>query len=96
MIVERLKLQEFRAAYRVCLTVRSSEFEIPRSSCFFPPAQEVVDDYTFECEAGSQAQRTKVSIIQSLGDPLVYGKIYCTKDGKADEDGADLKLTHPP
>uniref|UniRef100_A0A7N5ZSJ4 Spt20-like SEP domain-containing protein n=1 Tax=Anabas testudineus TaxID=64144 RepID=A0A7N5ZSJ4_ANATE len=41
------------------------------------PAEEVVDDYTFECEVGGQAQRTKVSIFQSMGDPLVYGKIYC-------------------
>ncbi|XP_061155017.1 transcription factor SPT20 homolog isoform X5 [Syngnathus typhle] len=57
------------------------------------PAEERVDDYTFECEVGGQAQRTKVSIVQSAGDPLVYGKIYCAKDG---EDGADLKLTHPP
>ncbi|XP_051903039.1 transcription factor SPT20 homolog isoform X2 [Hippocampus zosterae] len=54
------------------------------------PAEEVVDDYDFECEAGGQAQRTKVSIIQSPGDPLVYGKIFCAKDG------THLKLTHPP
>ncbi|XP_057676713.1 transcription factor SPT20 homolog [Corythoichthys intestinalis] len=60
------------------------------------PAEETVDDYTFECEVGGQAQRTKVSVFQSPGDPLVYGKIYCTKDVRAEEDGADLKLTHPP
>lgn len=58
--------------------------------------QEVVDDYTFECEVGGQAQRTKVSIFQSMGDPLVYGKIYCAKEPKAEEDSADLKLIHPP
>lgn len=58
--------------------------------------QEVVDDYTFECEVGGQAQRTKVSIFQSRGDPLVYGKIYCSKEPKAEEDSADLKLIHPP
>uniref|UniRef100_A0A672YM24 Spt20-like SEP domain-containing protein n=1 Tax=Sphaeramia orbicularis TaxID=375764 RepID=A0A672YM24_9TELE len=57
---------------------------------------EVVDDYTFECEVGGQAQRTKVSIFQSMGDPLVYGKIYCAKEPKAEEDSADLKLIHPP
>uniref|UniRef100_A0A667Y8L6 SPT20 homolog, SAGA complex component n=1 Tax=Myripristis murdjan TaxID=586833 RepID=A0A667Y8L6_9TELE len=50
------------------------------------PAEEVVDDYTFECEVGGQAQRTKVSIFQSMGDPLVYGKIYCAKEPKAEED----------
>lgn len=59
-------------------------------------AQEVVDDYTFECEVGGQAQRTKVSIFQSMGDPLVYGKIYCAKEPKAEEDSTDLKLIHPP
>lgn len=59
-------------------------------------SQEVVDDYTFECEVGGQAQRTKVSIFQSMGDPLVYGKIYCTKEPKAEEDSTDLKLIHPP
>lgn len=58
--------------------------------------QEVIDDYTFECDVGGQAQKTKVSIFQSMGDPLVYGKIYCTKDRKAEEDSADLKLIHPP
>lgn len=58
--------------------------------------QEVVDDYTFECEVGGQAQRTKVSIFQSMGDPLVYGKIYCAKESKAEEESSDLKLIHPP
>uniref|UniRef100_A0A8D0DB71 SPT20 homolog, SAGA complex component n=1 Tax=Sander lucioperca TaxID=283035 RepID=A0A8D0DB71_SANLU len=43
-------------------------------------------DYTFECEVGGQPQRTKVSIFQSMGDPLVYGKIYCAKEPKAEED----------
>ncbi|XP_072230463.1 transcription factor SPT20 homolog isoform X1 [Leuresthes tenuis] len=60
------------------------------------PAEEVVDDYTFECEVGGQAQKTKVSIFQSMGDPLVYGKIYCAKEPKAEEDNTDLKLIHPP
>uniref|UniRef100_A0AAY4EK37 Spt20-like SEP domain-containing protein n=1 Tax=Denticeps clupeoides TaxID=299321 RepID=A0AAY4EK37_9TELE len=44
------------------------------------PGQEVKDDYIFECEVGGQAQRTKVTIFQSVGDPLVYGKIYSAKD----------------
>ncbi|XP_034034169.1 transcription factor SPT20 homolog isoform X3 [Thalassophryne amazonica] len=60
------------------------------------PAEEIVDDYTFECEVGGQSQRTKVSIFQSMGDPLVYGKIYCAKEPKAEEDNSDLKLIHPP
>nr|XP_046186658.1 transcription factor SPT20 homolog isoform X2 [Oncorhynchus gorbuscha] len=52
------------------------------------PAEEVIDDYTFKCEVGGQ--RTTVSIFQSVGDPLVYGKIYC-----AEEDSSDLHLVHP-
>uniref|UniRef100_A0A8C1A7L0 SPT20 homolog, SAGA complex component n=1 Tax=Cyprinus carpio carpio TaxID=630221 RepID=A0A8C1A7L0_CYPCA len=34
------------------------------------PAQDVRDDYIFECEVGGQPQRTKVTIFQSMGDPL--------------------------
>ncbi|XP_011481615.1 transcription factor SPT20 homolog isoform X3 [Oryzias latipes] len=60
------------------------------------PAEEVIDDYTFECEVGGQAQKTKVSIFQSMGDPMVYGKIYCAKEPKTEDDGTDLKLIHPP
>uniref|UniRef100_A0AAY4EIL0 Spt20-like SEP domain-containing protein n=1 Tax=Denticeps clupeoides TaxID=299321 RepID=A0AAY4EIL0_9TELE len=46
------------------------------------PGQEVKDDYIFECEVGGQAQRTKVTIFQSVGDPLVYGKIYSAKESR--------------
>ncbi|XP_026857383.2 transcription factor SPT20 homolog isoform X1 [Electrophorus electricus] len=60
------------------------------------PAQDVKDDYIFECEVGGQPQRTKVTIFQSMGDPLVYGKIYSAKDPKADEDFSELHLIHPP
>ncbi|KAG9351784.1 hypothetical protein JZ751_023035 [Albula glossodonta] len=60
------------------------------------PAQEIKDDYLFECEVGSQVQKTKVSIFQSVGDPLVYGKIYSTKDPKSEDDSNDLHLIHPP
>ncbi|XP_054611879.1 transcription factor SPT20 homolog isoform X3 [Dunckerocampus dactyliophorus] len=75
---------------------KSLQLEDSQPTTVIWPAEEVVDDYTFECEVGGQAQRTKVSIFQSPGDPLVYGKIYCTKDAKTEEDGADLKLIHPP
>ncbi|XP_028619320.1 transcription factor SPT20 homolog isoform X7 [Grammomys surdaster] len=47
------------------------------------PAHDVKDDYVFECEGGSQYQRTKLTILQSLGDPLYYGKI---QPWKADEE----------
>uniref|UniRef100_A0A8C7YNM1 SPT20 homolog, SAGA complex component n=1 Tax=Oryzias sinensis TaxID=183150 RepID=A0A8C7YNM1_9TELE len=56
------------------------------------PAEEVIDDYTFECEVGGQAQKTKVSIFQSMGDPMVYGKIYCAKEPKTEDDGTDLNF----
>ncbi|XP_060765679.1 transcription factor SPT20 homolog isoform X2 [Neoarius graeffei] len=60
------------------------------------PAQDMKDDYIFECEVGGQPQRTKVTIFQSMGDPLVYGKIYSSNDPKADEDVSDIHLIHPP
>ncbi|KAI4814103.1 hypothetical protein KUCAC02_003310 [Chaenocephalus aceratus] len=75
---------------------RSLQLEDSQPNTVIWPAEEVIDDYTFECEVGGQAQRTKVSIYQSMGDPLVYGKIYCAKEPKAEEDSTDLKLIHPP
>ncbi|XP_036310845.1 transcription factor SPT20 homolog isoform X2 [Pipistrellus kuhlii] len=47
------------------------------------PAHDVKDDYVFECEAGNQ--KTKLTIFQSLGDPLYYGKIQpCKEDEEID------------
>uniref|UniRef100_A0A8B9PZC0 SPT20 homolog, SAGA complex component n=1 Tax=Apteryx owenii TaxID=8824 RepID=A0A8B9PZC0_APTOW len=43
------------------------------------PAHEVKDDYVFECEVGNQLQKTKLTIFQSLGNPLYYGKIQTLK-----------------
>ncbi|XP_078121399.1 transcription factor SPT20 homolog isoform X5 [Sander vitreus] len=74
---------------------KSLQLEDSQPTTVIWPAEEVVDDYTFECEVGGQPQRTKVSIFQSMGDPLVYGKIYCAKEPKAEEDSTDLKLIHP-
>ncbi|XP_008996395.2 transcription factor SPT20 homolog isoform X14 [Callithrix jacchus] len=49
------------------------------------PAHDVKDDYIFECEAGTQYQKTKLTILQSLGDPLYYGKIQpCKADEESD------------
>ncbi|XP_006879678.1 PREDICTED: transcription factor SPT20 homolog [Elephantulus edwardii] len=48
------------------------------------PAHDVKDEYVFECEGGNQYQKTKLTIMQSLGDPLYYGKIQPCKD---DEEG---------
>ncbi|KAM8897783.1 transcription factor SPT20 homolog isoform 3-T3 [Spinachia spinachia] len=75
---------------------RSLQLEDSQPTTVIWPAEEVVDDYTFECEVGGQPQMTKVSIFQSMGDPLVYGKIYCAKEPKAEEDSSDLKLIHSP
>lgn len=60
------------------------------------PSQDVRDDYIFECEVGGQPQRTKVTIFQPMGDPLVYGKIYSAKDSRSENDVTDLHLIHPP
>ncbi|XP_009866581.1 PREDICTED: transcription factor SPT20 homolog [Apaloderma vittatum] len=43
------------------------------------PAHEIKDDYVFECEVGNQIQKTKLTIFQSLGNPLYYGKIQTLK-----------------
>ncbi|NXP98208.1 SP20H factor, partial [Vidua macroura] len=43
------------------------------------PAHEMKDDYVFECEVGNQVQKTKLTIFQSLGNPLYYGKIQTLK-----------------
>ncbi|CAG00434.1 unnamed protein product, partial [Tetraodon nigroviridis] len=75
---------------------KSLQLEDSQPTTVIWPAEEIVDDYTFECEVGGQAQKTKVSIFQSMGDPLVYGKIYCAKEQKAEEENTDLKLIHPP
>ncbi|TNN63511.1 Transcription factor SPT20 [Liparis tanakae] len=75
---------------------RSLQLEDSQPTTVIWPAEEIVDDYTFECEVGGQPKMTKVSIFQSMGDPLVYGKIYCAKEPKAEEDNSDLKLIHSP
>ncbi|XP_038134731.1 transcription factor SPT20 homolog isoform X2 [Cyprinodon tularosa] len=74
---------------------KSLQLEDSQPTTVIWPPEEVIDDYTFECEVGGQAQRTKVSIFQAMGDPLVYGKIYSAKETKTEEDSTDLKLIHP-
>ncbi|XP_041322842.1 transcription factor SPT20 homolog isoform X4 [Pyrgilauda ruficollis] len=51
------------------------------------PAHEMKDDYVFECEVGNQVQKTKLTIFQSLGNPLYYGKIQTLK---GDEENDNL------
>ncbi|XP_023661051.1 transcription factor SPT20 homolog isoform X2 [Paramormyrops kingsleyae] len=60
------------------------------------PAEDMKDDYLFECEVGGQVQKTKVTIFQSVGDPQVYGEIYTAKDPKLEDRGSNLHLIHPP
>uniref|UniRef100_A0A452VIT3 SPT20 homolog, SAGA complex component n=1 Tax=Ursus maritimus TaxID=29073 RepID=A0A452VIT3_URSMA len=60
-----------------------------------------VNDYVFECEAGNQYQKTKLTILQSLGDPLYYGKIQpCKEDEENDIQssvlGKGVKHRPPP
>ncbi|XP_061495043.1 transcription factor SPT20 homolog isoform X4 [Rhineura floridana] len=52
------------------------------------PAHEIKDDYVFECEVGSHLQKTKLTIFQSLGNPLYYGKIQMIKSDKDNESSA--------
>ncbi|XP_028904345.1 transcription factor SPT20 homolog isoform X7 [Ornithorhynchus anatinus] len=52
------------------------------------PAHEIKDDYVFECEVGSQFQKTKLTIFQSLGNPLYYGKIQTFKGGEENDNMA--------
>uniref|UniRef100_K7F322 SPT20 homolog, SAGA complex component n=1 Tax=Pelodiscus sinensis TaxID=13735 RepID=K7F322_PELSI len=49
------------------------------------PAHEMRDDYVFECEVGNQLQKTKLTIFQSLGNPLYYGKIQTFKGSEEND-----------
>ncbi|XP_070597870.1 transcription factor SPT20 homolog isoform X11 [Erythrolamprus reginae] len=49
------------------------------------PIHEIKDDYVFECESGNHFQKTKLTIFQSLGNPLYYGKIQ-TLNNDADNE----------
>ncbi|KAM3848473.1 transcription factor SPT20 homolog isoform 5-T5 [Vipera latastei] len=49
------------------------------------PIHEMKDDYVFECENGNHFQKTKLTIFQSLGNPLYYGKIQTLKNDEDNE-----------
>ncbi|XP_034267078.1 transcription factor SPT20 homolog isoform X9 [Pantherophis guttatus] len=49
------------------------------------PIHEIKDDYVFECENGNHFQKTKLTIFQSLGNPLYYGKIQTLKNDEDNE-----------
>ncbi|XP_036598763.1 transcription factor SPT20 homolog isoform X2 [Trichosurus vulpecula] len=49
------------------------------------PAHEIKEDYVFECEVGNQFQKTKLTIFQSLGNPLYYGKIQTYRSDEETE-----------
>ncbi|KAM6474931.1 transcription factor SPT20 homolog isoform 7-T18 [Liasis olivaceus] len=54
------------------------------------PIHEVKDDYVFECESGNYFQKTKLTIFQSLGNPLYYGKIQTLKNDEDNESPTTL------
>ncbi|KAM6177672.1 LOW QUALITY PROTEIN: transcription factor SPT20 homolog [Rhynchocyon petersi] len=56
------------------------------------PAHDVKDEYAFECEGGNQYQKTKLTIMQSLGDPLYYGKIQPCKE--EEENDSQMSPSH--
>nr|XP_033803880.1 transcription factor SPT20 homolog isoform X2 [Geotrypetes seraphini] len=39
------------------------------------PSDDMKEDYMFECESGAPFQKAKLSIFQSVGNPLYYGKM---------------------
>ncbi|XP_029458598.1 transcription factor SPT20 homolog isoform X2 [Rhinatrema bivittatum] len=39
------------------------------------PADDMKEDYTFECESGASFQKARLSIFQTMGNPLYYGKM---------------------
>ncbi|XP_043849665.1 transcription factor SPT20 homolog [Dromiciops gliroides] len=47
--------------------------------------KEIKEDYVFECEVGNQFQKTKLTIFQSLGNPLYYGKIQTYRSDEETE-----------
>ncbi|XP_044308363.1 transcription factor SPT20 homolog isoform X9 [Varanus komodoensis] len=49
------------------------------------PAHEIKDDYVFEFEIGNHLQKTKLTIFQTLGNPLYYGKIQMIKSDEDNE-----------
>lgn len=51
------------------------------------PAEDTRDDFVFECEGGNPFQRARLSIFQSYGNPLYYGKMQTFK---TDEDSGCL------
>ncbi|KAM8977613.1 transcription factor SPT20 homolog [Pelodytes ibericus] len=48
------------------------------------PADEMEEDYLFELESGSPFQKAKLTVFQSVGNPLYYGKMQTYK---SEEDG---------
>eukprot|EP00079_Xenopus_tropicalis_P014985 XP_004912085.1 PREDICTED: transcription factor SPT20 homolog isoform X2 [Xenopus tropicalis] len=43
------------------------------------PADEMKEDYIFECESGSPFQKAKLTVFQNVGNPLYFGKLQTSK-----------------
>nr|XP_058147967.1 transcription factor SPT20 homolog [Dasypus novemcinctus] len=59
--------------------IQSDDSKLP-----FWSAHDLNNDYGFECEAGSQYQKAKLTVMQSLDDPFISGNIQpCLEDGNS-------------
>ncbi|XP_018103162.1 transcription factor SPT20 homolog isoform X3 [Xenopus laevis] len=43
------------------------------------PADEMKEDYIFECESGSPFQKAKLTVFQNVGNPLYFGRLQTFK-----------------
>ncbi|KAM4797308.1 transcription factor SPT20 homolog isoform 3-T3 [Rhinophrynus dorsalis] len=56
------------------------------------PADEMKEDYLFECESGNPFQRAKLTVFQNIGNPLYFGKMQTFKS----EEDHDYNLHASP
>ncbi|KAM4700306.1 transcription factor SPT20 homolog isoform 2-T2 [Discoglossus pictus] len=49
------------------------------------PADEMKEDYLFECESGTPFQKAKLTVFQSVGNPLYFGKMQTSKSDDENE-----------
>ncbi|XP_053564407.1 transcription factor SPT20 homolog isoform X3 [Bombina bombina] len=53
------------------------------------PADDMKDDYLFECESGKPFQKAKLTVSQTVGNPLFFGKMQTYKS----DDESDLPVS---
>ncbi|XP_075448198.1 transcription factor SPT20 homolog isoform X13 [Ascaphus truei] len=49
------------------------------------PADEMKDDYLFECESGNPFQKSKLTVFQTVGNPLYFGKMQTCKSDEEND-----------